>query len=142
MSEVGEPLRVVFADDHPFYREGMSRMLRQCGIDVIAELPNAETALRAVAELAPDVVLMDLNMPGMSGIEAIRRLTAASRANRVLVLSVSADHADVAEALLAGACGYVLKDSPVEEIVAGIRSAAVGRPLLSPRVATVVSNQR
>jgi DNA-binding NarL/FixJ family response regulator len=135
-------LRVVFADDHPFYREGMSRLLRHKGIDVLAEVPNAETAIRAVTELRPDVVLMDLNMPGLPGAEAIRRLRTASPNTPVLVLSVSAESADVVDALVAGASGYVLKDGPVEDVVAGIEAAAAGRSVLSPRVADVVSNQQ
>jgi DNA-binding NarL/FixJ family response regulator len=142
MPDMSEPLRVVFADDHPFYRESMARQLRHSGIDVVAEVPNADTAIRAVAELAPDVVLMDLNMPGMSGLEATRRLTAASPASPVLVLSVSAERADVVDALVAGASGYVLKDAPVEEVVAGIRAAAGGGSLISPRIAVLVSNQQ
>ncbi len=67
-----EPLRVVLADDHPFYRDGLARLLEQSGIDVVAAVGNGEAAVRAVAETAPDVVVMDLNMPGMSGLEATR----------------------------------------------------------------------
>ena len=63
-----EPLRVVLVDDHPVYRAGLTRLLRESGVDVVAELPNGEAALQAVEELAPDVVVMDLNMPGMSGL--------------------------------------------------------------------------
>jgi DNA-binding NarL/FixJ family response regulator len=83
-------------------------------------------------------VVMDLNMPGMSGLEATRRLAELAPATRVLVLSVSADEADVTDAVLAGANGYVLKDGPVEEVVAGIRAAAAGQSLISPRIATVL----
>jgi len=131
-----EPLRVVLADDHPFYREGLARLLEQSGIDVVRSVPNGEAAIQAVEELAPDVVVMDLNMPGLSGMEATRRLTAMAPATRVLVLSVSAQEEDVTEAILAGARGYVLKDGPVEEVVAGIRAAAAGHSLISPRIAT------
>lgn len=131
-----EPLRVVLADDHPFYREGLARLLEQSGIDVVRSVPNGEAAIQAVEELAPDVVVMDLNMPGLSGMEATRRLTETAPATRVLVLSVSAQEEDVTEAILAGARGYVLKDGPVEEVVAGIRAAAAGHSLISPRIAT------
>jgi DNA-binding NarL/FixJ family response regulator len=133
-----EPLRVVLVDDHPVYRAGLARLLRESGVDVIAELPNGEAALEAVEELAPDVVVMDLNMPGMSGLEATRRLVAQSPATRVLVVSVSAQEADVTDAILAGASGYILKESPVEEVVAGIRAAAAGQSLISPRIATML----
>jgi DNA-binding NarL/FixJ family response regulator len=133
-----EPLHVVVADDHPFYRAGLARMLRETGIDVVAEVPDGESAIRAVEELAPDVVVMDLNMPGLSGLEATRRLTEHAPATRVLVLSISAQEADVTEAILAGACGYVLKDGPMEEIVAGIRAAASGQSVISPPIATTL----
>ena len=133
-----EPLRVVLVDDHPVYRAGLSRLLRESGIDIIAELPNGEAALQAVEEMAPDVVVMDLNMPGMSGLEATRQLVAQSPATRVLVVSVSAQEADVTDAILAGASGYILKESPVEEVVAGIRAAAAGQSLISPRIATML----
>jgi DNA-binding NarL/FixJ family response regulator len=133
-----EPLRVVLADDHAFFREGLARMLRENGIDVVADVPNGEAAIAAVEETAPDVVVMDLNMPGMSGLEATRRLSVQSPATRVLVLSVSAQEADVTEAILAGASGYVLKDGPIEEVVAGIRAAAAGQSVISPRIATLL----
>jgi DNA-binding NarL/FixJ family response regulator len=135
---VAEPLRVVLVDDHPVYRAGLARLLRESGVDVIAEVPNGETALTVVEELAPDVVVMDLNMPGMSGLEATRRLVAQSPATRVLVVSVSAQEADVTDAILAGASGYILKESPVEEVVAGIQAAAAGQSLISPRIATML----
>jgi DNA-binding NarL/FixJ family response regulator len=133
-----EPLRVVLVDDHPVYRAGLARLLRESGVNVIAEVPNGETALSVVEELAPDVVVMDLNMPGMSGLEATRRLVAQSPATWVLVVSVSAQEADVTEAILAGASGYILKESPVEEVVAGIQAAAAGQSLISPRIATML----
>ncbi len=135
MPSPSEPLRVVVADDHPFYREGLARLLRESGIDAVACVPNGEAAIEAVRELAPDVVVMDLNMPGMSGVEATRRLSEQAPATRVLVLSVSESEHDVTEAILAGARGYVLKDGSVDEVVAGIRMAAAGGALISPRVA-------
>jgi DNA-binding NarL/FixJ family response regulator len=127
---------VVIAEDQPFYREGLGRLLGESGIDVVSTVPNGEEALRAVEELAPDVVLMDLNMPGVSGLEATRRLTAEASASRVLILSVSAQEADVKEALIAGASGYVLKDSPVEEVVTAIQAAAAGQLVVAPGIAT------
>lgn len=129
-----ERLRVVIADDHPAYRAGLARMLRENGIDVVAEASNGEAAIRSVEETEPDVVVMDLNMPGLSGLEATRRLIDETPTMRVLVLSVSAQDDDVTEALEAGAHGYVLKDGALEEVVAAIRAAAAGHPLISPRV--------
>jgi DNA-binding NarL/FixJ family response regulator len=131
-------LRVVIADDHPFYRDGLTKLLTASGVDVVAQAPNGEAAIRAVEEAAPDVVVMDLNMPGMSGVEATRRLTERAPQTRVLVLSVSAQEVDVTDAILAGASGYVLKESPVEEVVAGIQAAAAGHALLSPRIAMLL----
>jgi DNA-binding NarL/FixJ family response regulator len=131
-------LRVVIADDHPFYRDGLAKLLLANGIEVVAQVANGEAAIRAVAETAPDVVVMDLNMPGMSGLEATRKLTAEAPQARVLVLSVSAQELDVTEAILAGASGYVLKERPVEEVVAGIRAAATGQAVISPRIATLL----
>jgi DNA-binding NarL/FixJ family response regulator len=129
-----ERLRVVIADDHPAYRAGLTRMLRANGIDVVAEASNGETAIRTVQETGPDVVVMDLSMPGLSGLEATRRLLAEAPSTVVLVLSVSAQGDDVTEAMEAGAHGYLLKDGPLEEVVAGIRAAAAGQTLISPRV--------
>jgi DNA-binding NarL/FixJ family response regulator len=125
----------VIADDHPFYRAGLSRLLRRSGLDVVAEVFNGETAIRAAEETSPDVVIVDLNMPGTGGLEVARRLAERDPATPVLMLSVSADEADVTEAILAGASGYVLKDRPAEEIIAAIRAAAAGQSPVSPRIA-------
>jgi DNA-binding NarL/FixJ family response regulator len=138
MSATPEPLRVVLVDDHPVYREGLAKLLLECGVDVIAQAGNGADALSLVEEMAPDVVVMDLNMPGMSGVEVTRKLVERTPASRVLVVSVSAQEEDVTEAILAGASGYVLKDGPVEEVVAGIQAAANGESLISPRIATML----
>ena len=135
-AERPEPLRVVVVDDHSFYRAGLTRLLRASGVEVVAEAPNGDRALLEVSQHAPDVVVMDLNMPGLSGIEATRRLVETSPSTKVLVLTVSADEADVTGAILAGASGYVLKDGAIEEVVAGIRAVAAGQSLISPRVAS------
>jgi DNA-binding NarL/FixJ family response regulator len=128
-------LRVVIADDHPFYRQGLARLLSQSGVEVVGQASNGTAAIELVEQTAPDVAVIDLNMPGMSGVEVTRRLHERMPASRVLVVSVSAQEDDVTEAILAGASGYVLKDGPVEEVVAGIRAAAAGESLLSPRIA-------
>jgi DNA-binding NarL/FixJ family response regulator len=138
MPAPSEPLRVVLADDHAFYRQGLANLLRNFGIEVVGEASNGLAAIESVEETAPDVVVMDLNMPRLSGVEATRRLTERVPASRVLVVSVSEEEADVTEAILAGASGYVLKDRPVEEVVAGIRAAAAGDSLISPRIASTL----
>jgi DNA-binding NarL/FixJ family response regulator len=136
-----ETLRVVIADDHPFYRKGLARSLRAHGIEVVAEAPNGEAAIRAVESTSPDVVVMDLKMPGVSGLEATRELTQRAVPTRVLVLSVSAEDTDVTEAVLAGASGYVLKELPVEEVIAAIRAAASGGSHLSPPIAMLLTRR-
>jgi two-component system, NarL family, nitrate/nitrite response regulator NarL len=132
------PWRVVIADDHAFYRKGLVRMLRDSGVEVVADLPNGEAAIPVVAKLRPDAVLMDLNMPGLSGAEATRSLVEQCPGIPVLMLSVSTEEADVAEAIVAGASGYVLKESPVEEVVVAIREAVAGGTVLSERLAMVL----
>jgi DNA-binding NarL/FixJ family response regulator len=136
--QASEPLRVVIADDHAAYREGLARMLHENGIEVVAEAADGEAAVRAVDEVAPDVVLVDLRMPAVSGLEATRRLAERAEPTCVVVLSVSAEESDVTDAITAGASGYVLKDEPVEEVIAGIRAAASGAARVSPRVANVL----
>ena len=90
-----DPLRVVIADDHPYYREGLVRLLRKNGIEVVGEARSGEAAIRVATETAPDVVVMDLNMSGMSGAEATRRLLERAPKSRVIMLSVSAQDEDV-----------------------------------------------
>ncbi len=132
--EMGE-IRVVLVDDHAIFRNGLCELLQERGIDVVAEASDGETAVQVVRDAAPDVVAMDIAMPGMSGIEATSEVRAAAPSAKVIMLTVSADEGDVERAIVAGACGYVLKDAAVEEIVAGIRAAAAGDALLSPRIA-------
>jgi DNA-binding NarL/FixJ family response regulator len=131
-----DQLRVVVIDDHELFRGGLVQLLEERGIKVIGEAGLAADGIRQACELNPDVVLMDLTMPGMSGIEATQRLSAAAPVVRVLVLTVSADQQSVTDALLAGACGYLLKDAPITQIIEGIRAAARGESSISPRIAS------
>jgi DNA-binding NarL/FixJ family response regulator len=125
------PLRVVLADDHHLSREGLRSMLEADGMVVIGEASNGVEAVSTVVSLAPDVAVIDLRMPGLSGAEAIRRIVTANPDVQVVVLTVSADEADVVEALASGASSYLLKDAPVEQLVAGIRQAASGHTVIS-----------
>jgi DNA-binding NarL/FixJ family response regulator len=131
-----ERIRVVVIDDHDLYRGGVIQLLRDHGIETVGEARLAVPGIELVCEASPDVVLMDLNMPGMSGIEATQRLHAAAPLARVLVLTAVADERSVTEAILAGACGYLLKDAPIAQMIEGIRAAARGESLISPRVAS------
>lgn len=127
---------VIVVDDQELFRNGIGGLLKEHGIRVVGEAGLAADAIRQACELHPDVVLMDLSMPGMSGVEATQRLTAAAPLVRVLVLTVAADERHVMDALLAGACGYMLKEAPIAQIVDGIRAAARGESMISPRIAT------
>jgi DNA-binding NarL/FixJ family response regulator len=132
----GLDVNVIVVDDHELFRRGLIDLLAERGVQVAGEAALAEQAIRQAADLGPSVVLMDLSMPGMSGIEAIQRLTAAAPQARVVVLTMMTDDQHVMSALLAGACGYLLKDASVDQIVEGIRSAARGESSISPRIAS------
>jgi DNA-binding NarL/FixJ family response regulator len=132
----GSAVRVLIVDDHDVFRHGLAELLAQEGLEVVAEASNGPAGVRLAGELAPDVVLMDLNMPAMSGIAAMRAILAADPAARVVILTIADDDAAMLEALMAGAVGYVLKDATLEAIVATVRSAAVGDAVIPPRVAS------
>ncbi|HZO61451.1 MAG TPA: response regulator transcription factor [Gaiellaceae bacterium] len=126
-------------DDHDLFRTGLRNLLEeQPGVQVLGEASDGLEAVQLVREAAPDVVVMDLNMPKMSGVEATKHITAQSPLTKVIVLTISDQDADVMDAIVAGACGYLLKDATVENVVAGIRSAAIGASLISPTIASKV----
>jgi DNA-binding NarL/FixJ family response regulator len=136
---VPEAVRVVLVDDHDLFRTGLRNLLEeQEGVQVLGEAADGAEAVQLVREAAPDVVVMDLNMPKMSGVEATKQITAESPLTRVIVLTISDQDADVMDAIVAGACGYLLKDATIENVVAGIRSAAIGASLISPTIASKV----
>jgi len=121
-------------DDHDLFRRGLRELLEEQGIRVIGEAANGSDAIALAVRSRPDVVVMDLNLPRKSGTEATRELVAAMPDARVLVLTVEAGGRSVLDALIAGACGYLLKDATIEEIAAGVRAAAAGESFVSPRV--------
>ena len=133
-----EGVRVLVADDHDLFRSGLRGLLEERGVCVVGEAARGDEAVRAVRELAPDVVVMDLNMPVLDGVQATREIVATSPLTRVVVLTVSDEDADVMDAILAGACGYLLKDASIDQLVAGIQAAAVGESLVSPHIAAKV----
>jgi DNA-binding NarL/FixJ family response regulator len=134
-----DALRVLIVDDHDLFRSGLRNLLEEeSGVQIVGEAASGNEAVRIVRELAPDVVVMDLNMPGMGGVDATRHITAVAPLTRVVMLTISDEDNDVIDAILAGACGYLLKDSSIQDLMAGIRAAAMGESLISPIIAAKV----
>ena len=129
------PLRVILVDDHDLFRTGLRNLLEEQGVEIIGEAGDGALAVTQVRELAPDVVVMDLNMPGMTGVEATRQITSIAPLTRVLVLTISDHDTDVLDAILAGACGYLMKDASIDELMDGIRAASIGESLISSHIA-------
>ncbi len=135
MSSTG-PIRVLIVDDHAMVRVGLRLFIMSMeGIDLLGEATNGSEALTLCEELAPDVVLMDLVMPDMDGISAIRQLRAQNPEIRVLALSSFQEGERIRDALHAGAIGYLLKDIPADELAHAIRDAHAGRRSLAPEAA-------
>ena len=131
-----QALRVMVVDDHDLFRSGLRRLLQEeDGLEVVADARRGDEAVQRAGELRPDVVVMDINMPGMSGVEATRGVLEASPQTAVLMLTVTSDHGAVLDSVIAGASGYLLKDATLPEIVRGVRSAAAGESLIAPAVA-------
>ncbi|WP_394835700.1 response regulator transcription factor [Pendulispora rubella] len=128
-------IRVLIVDDQALFREGLRTVLGARGVDVVGEASNGEEAVALASELAPDVVLMDLRMPVLDGVEATRRISKLPHAPRVIALTTFDDDASVFEALRAGALGYLLKDTRSEKLVEAIGLAARGEALLQPSIA-------
>ncbi|WP_335987114.1 response regulator transcription factor [Glycomyces sp. MUSA5-2] len=134
-----EPIRVLIADDHPVVRDGLRGMFARGGdIEVVGEAADGREAVDRALALEPDVVLMDLRMPGTDGVAAIRELAARGSAARVLVLTTYDTDSDVLPAVEAGAAGYLLKDASPEELRRAIRAAHEGGTVLAPSVASVL----
>jgi len=135
-ADAAEPLRVMVVDDHDLFRSGLRRLLEsEPELQVVADARRGDEAVQRAGELRPDVVVMDVNMPGMSGIEATRALLDVSPRTAVLMLTISDADDEVLGAVLAGASGYLLKDAPLPEIVSAIRAAGAGDSTIAPRVA-------
>jgi DNA-binding NarL/FixJ family response regulator len=131
------PIRVLIADDHPIVRDGLRGMLTaEPDFEVVGEAADGAEVLALVESLSPDVILMDLRMPGIGGVEAIQTLAQRGSTARVLVLTTYDSDRDVLPALGAGATGYLLKDVPRAELLRAIRAAARGEAVLAPSVAT------
>ena len=134
-----DSLRILIADDHPLVRKGLRSVLGTVPeFEVIGEATSGREAVERAAALQPDVVLMDLQMPGVSGIEATREIVRANPQIRVLVVTLFEDEESVFTALRAGARGYVLKDADEEDLVAAVRAVGRGEAIFSPSVAARV----
>jgi DNA-binding NarL/FixJ family response regulator len=133
--------RVRVVDDHEGFRMQLRSLLEKAGIDVVGEACSGGEALLRAGESRPDVVVMDLHMPGMDGFEATRRIAAADPSARVIVLTMSDHDDDVSRAILAGACGYLLKDVPGPDLLRGIKAALDGESVVSPRITATLIRQ-
>jgi DNA-binding NarL/FixJ family response regulator len=133
------PTRILVVDDYGLFRSGLASLLGSAAdIEVLAQASGGRAAVRLAAELKPDVVLMDVRMPDLSGFEATRMILASEPQTRVVILTVLAEDQDVEDAIAAGACGFLAKETPIDEVLAAVRAAAQGAAWLSPRAAEVV----
>ncbi len=132
---MSDDIRVIIADDHPMFRQGLRALLEALGIEVVGEAENGPAAVRLAHDVQPDVAVMDLHMPGGNGIEATRTITRTSPHIGVLVLTMFRDDDSVFAAMRAGARGYLLKESGAEEIARAVRAVAAGEAIYGPEIA-------
>jgi DNA-binding NarL/FixJ family response regulator len=133
-----QPLRVLVVDDHPIWRDGVARDLEAAGFVVCGTAADGAQALRIAAATRPGVVLLDLQLPDMSGVDVARQLVAGAEAPRILVLSASGERQDVLDAMTAGATGYLVKSASAAELVDGVRRVAAGDAVFTPGLAGLV----
>jgi DNA-binding NarL/FixJ family response regulator len=134
-------IRLMLADDHRMLREGLRRSLTDEGFDVVGEASDGDEAVRLADEIRPDVILMDVTMPDVDGVEATRRIHQQHPEIRVVMLTMHADQSVIAEALRAGASGYLVKDCSTDEIADAVRLAASDEASLSPELATAMLDE-
>jgi DNA-binding NarL/FixJ family response regulator len=135
------PTRVMVVDDHPMWRDAVARDLTEAGYDVVATAADGAQALRVASAARPDVVVLDLRLPDMSGVEVTRGLQAAHPSVRVLVLSASGEQQDVLDAVKAGALGYLLKSAARAELLDAVRRTASGDAVFTPGLAALVRGE-
>lgn len=137
-TEQTEPVRVLVVDDHPMWRDGVARDLDEAGCKVVGTAGDGAAAVRIANATRPDVIVMDLQLPQLSGVEATRQIIAAHPQIRVLVLSASGEPADVLEAVKAGATGYLVKSASAAELLDAVHRTAVGDPVFTSGLAGLV----
>ncbi|MFF4529934.1 response regulator [Streptomyces sp. NPDC001407] len=133
-----QTVKVMVVDDHPMWRDAVARDLAAAGFDVVATAGDGPQAVRRARAAAPDVLVLDLNLPGLPGVAVCKELVGENPALRVLVLSASGEHADVLEAVKSGATGYLLKSASTEELLDAVRRTAAGDPVFTPGLAGLV----
>jgi DNA-binding NarL/FixJ family response regulator len=136
--ECGPSTRVMVVDDHPMWRDSVSRDLSEAGFEVVAATGEGVQAMRIAASVRPDVVVLDLQLPDVSGVEVTRGVLAAYPGAKVLILSASGEHRDVLDAAKAGAAGYILKSASRAEFLDAVRRTAAGDAVFSPGLAGLV----
>src|SRR6478735_1068921 len=125
-------ITIVVADDHPMWRDAVARDLADAGFEVVATADDGRAAVARTRALVPDVLVLDLNLPGLDGPEVCAALSAAGVPTRILILSASGDQKDVLDAVKGGALGYLVKSAGREEFIAAVRATAAGDPVLTP----------
>jgi DNA-binding NarL/FixJ family response regulator len=135
--EIADRIRVMICDDHALFRRGLIMVLEaEDDIEVVGEAEDGRDAVRRVADMVPDVVLMDVRMPEVDGIEATRLISEQAPSAKILMLTVSDEESDLYEAIKAGATGYLLKEISIEEVASAVRSVVAGQSLISPSMAS------
>ena len=132
-------MRILIIDDHALFRVGLEGLLEQRGIEIVASVGDAHEGLRQLKALQPDILLLDVRMPGLNGLEALRQLSETKLTTRVVMLTTSAEEMDLAEALRNGARGYLLKDMAPDDLLVALRSIQSGKTVIAPELTTVLA---
>jgi len=131
-----DPIRVLIADDHAFFRRGLEAVLQgEVGLDLVGQASDGQEAVQIASEVVPDVVLMDIRMPKITGIEACRATKEVAPSAKIVMLTISDEEEDLFEAIRAGASGYLLKDIPLDEVAEAVRAVHGGQSLINPSMA-------
>ena len=131
-----DPIRVLIADDHALFRRGLEMVLQgEAGLELVGQASDGQEAVKLAGEVLPDVVLMDIRMPKMTGIEAARQMKETAPSAKIVILTISDEDDDLFEAIRAGASGYLLKDIPLDELADSVRAVHGGQSLINPSMA-------